>query len=156
MSFREFQSVIAKTRSVSPARKLRSTPGFPHIFPRKMSHARPALHTVFSTTQLELPKTHHGSHHHGFGDASDNSSAMTEIFWILFTIDGMNKAVFSCKLNDFKTILFYPMRLLEISIDYAFHPLRFSEVPHLPFYPDLCKASYGGMESLCLLHRISF
>jgi hypothetical protein len=43
----------SKTRSVSPARKLRSDPGFPHISPREMSHARPALLTVFSTTQLD-------------------------------------------------------------------------------------------------------
>jgi len=46
------QSVISKTLSVSPARKLRSVPGFPHISLREMYHARPALHTVFSTTQL--------------------------------------------------------------------------------------------------------
>ncbi len=46
------QLVISKTRSVSPARKLRSNPGFPHISPWEMYHARPALHTVFSTTQL--------------------------------------------------------------------------------------------------------
>jgi hypothetical protein len=41
--------------------------GFPHIFPWEMSHARPALHTVFSTTQLELPKTDRGSRHHDLG-----------------------------------------------------------------------------------------
>jgi hypothetical protein len=29
-----------------------------------MSHARPALNTVFSTTQLELPKMQNVSHHH--------------------------------------------------------------------------------------------
>jgi hypothetical protein len=33
-----------------------------------MFHARPALHTVFSTTQLELPKTLHDSCHHCYGD----------------------------------------------------------------------------------------
>ncbi len=49
---RASQLVIAKTRSVSPARKLRSDPGFPHISPLEMYHARPALLTVFSTTQL--------------------------------------------------------------------------------------------------------
>jgi hypothetical protein len=43
----------SKTRSVSPARKLRSDPGFPHISLREMSHARPALLTVFSTTQSD-------------------------------------------------------------------------------------------------------
>jgi hypothetical protein len=48
--------MIAKTRSLSPARKLRSIPGLPHISLREMSHARPALHTVFSTIQLELLK----------------------------------------------------------------------------------------------------
>jgi hypothetical protein len=47
---------MAKTRSVSPARKLRSDPGCPRISPEEMPHARPALLTVFSTTQLELPK----------------------------------------------------------------------------------------------------
>jgi hypothetical protein len=52
---RVFQLVIAKTkfRSVSPARKPRSVPGFPHTPPREMCHARPTLHTVFSTTQLD-------------------------------------------------------------------------------------------------------
>jgi hypothetical protein len=38
-----------KFREVSPARKLRSVPGFHHISLREMSHARPALLTVFST-----------------------------------------------------------------------------------------------------------
>jgi hypothetical protein len=46
------QLVISKTRLVSPARKLRSVAGFPHISPWEMYHARPVLHTVFSTTQL--------------------------------------------------------------------------------------------------------
>jgi hypothetical protein len=48
------QLVIAKMkfRSVSPARKLRSVSSFPHISPWEMSHARPVLHTVFSTAQL--------------------------------------------------------------------------------------------------------
>jgi len=50
---RASQLVISKTLSVSPARKLRSVPGFPHISPWEMYHARPALLTVFSTTQLE-------------------------------------------------------------------------------------------------------
>ena len=48
----------SKTRSVSPARKLRSDPGFPHISFLEMFHARPALLTVFSTTQLDHSKTH--------------------------------------------------------------------------------------------------
>ncbi len=43
--------MISKTRSVSPARKLRSDPGFPHISHREMYHARPALLAVFSITQ---------------------------------------------------------------------------------------------------------
>ncbi len=42
-----------KTHAVSPARKLRSDPGFPHISFEEMFHARPALLTVFSITQLE-------------------------------------------------------------------------------------------------------
>jgi hypothetical protein len=42
-----------KFREVSPARKLRSDPGFPHTSLRELSHARPALLTVFSTTQLD-------------------------------------------------------------------------------------------------------
>ena len=33
-----------------------------------MSHARPALLTVFSTTQLELPKTQNVSSHRSIGD----------------------------------------------------------------------------------------
>jgi len=45
--------MIAKTLSVSPARKLRSDPDFPHISPWEMCHARPALLTVFSTTQSD-------------------------------------------------------------------------------------------------------
>jgi hypothetical protein len=45
--------MISKTRSVSPARKLRSDPGFPHISPKEMCHARPALLTVFSIIQSE-------------------------------------------------------------------------------------------------------
>jgi hypothetical protein len=61
--------VIAKTRSVSPARKLRSDPGCPRISPEEMPHARPALLTVFSTTQLELPKTEQTSPSYGFVDA---------------------------------------------------------------------------------------
>ncbi len=32
--------------------------GFPHIPSREMSHARPALLTVFSTTQLDHSKPH--------------------------------------------------------------------------------------------------
>jgi hypothetical protein len=52
------QLVISKTLSVSPARKLRSVPGFSHISLREMYHARPALLTVFSTTQLEHLITH--------------------------------------------------------------------------------------------------
>ncbi len=52
MTLRVPQLVISKTRSVSPARKLRSVAGFSHISSREMCHARPALHTVFSTTQL--------------------------------------------------------------------------------------------------------
>ena len=54
---RVFQLVISKTLSVSPARKLRSDPGIPHISQQEMSHARPALLTVFSTTQLGHSKT---------------------------------------------------------------------------------------------------
>ncbi len=65
----KFQLVISKTPSVFPARKLRSIPGFPHILLRKTSHARLALHTVFSTTQLELLKKHNASCHHGIRDA---------------------------------------------------------------------------------------
>jgi hypothetical protein len=45
--------MISKTLSVSPARKLRSVPGFPHISPWEMYHARPALLTVFSITQSD-------------------------------------------------------------------------------------------------------
>jgi hypothetical protein len=45
--------MISKTLSVSPARKLRSDPGFPHISPKEMYHARPALLTVFSITQSD-------------------------------------------------------------------------------------------------------
>jgi len=45
--------MISKTRSVSPARKLRSDPGFPHISPREMYHTRTALLTVFSITQFD-------------------------------------------------------------------------------------------------------
>jgi hypothetical protein len=37
---------ISKTLSVSPARKLRSVSGLPHISPWEMYHARPALLTV--------------------------------------------------------------------------------------------------------------
>jgi hypothetical protein len=43
----------SKTRSVSPERKLRSISDFPHISFQEMHHARPVLHTVFSTTQLD-------------------------------------------------------------------------------------------------------
>jgi len=43
--------------------------GFPHISLREMCHARPALLTVFSTTQLEHSMTQYDSCHHGFGDA---------------------------------------------------------------------------------------
>jgi hypothetical protein len=64
------QLVIAKTLSVSPARKLRSVPGFPHISHREMYHARPALHTVFSTTQLGHSIAQSVLYNHGFGDAS--------------------------------------------------------------------------------------
>ncbi|MGD8538160.1 MAG: hypothetical protein PVI66_05525, partial [Candidatus Aminicenantes bacterium] len=39
--------------------------GFPHISQWEMFHARPAFHTVFSTTQLELLKAHNASCHHG-------------------------------------------------------------------------------------------
>jgi len=59
------QLVIAKTLSVSPARKLRSVPGFPHISSREMHHARPALHTVFCATQLGRSNVTR----HGFRDA---------------------------------------------------------------------------------------
>jgi hypothetical protein len=45
--------MISKTLSVSPARKLRSDPGFPHISLQEMYHARPALLTVFSITQSD-------------------------------------------------------------------------------------------------------
>jgi hypothetical protein len=45
--------MISKTLSVSPARKLRSDPGFPHISPREIYLARPALLTVFSITQSD-------------------------------------------------------------------------------------------------------
>jgi len=45
--------MISKTRSVSPARKLRSDPGFPHISSKEMYHARPALLTVFFITQSD-------------------------------------------------------------------------------------------------------
>ena len=65
MTSRVSQLVISKTLSVSPARKLRSVPGFPHISLREMYHARPALHTVFSTTQLEPSKTQCDSCHYG-------------------------------------------------------------------------------------------
>ncbi|MEE9501728.1 MAG: hypothetical protein V3V48_06605, partial [Candidatus Aminicenantaceae bacterium] len=64
-----FQLVISKTLSVSPARKLRSVPGFPHISPWEMYHACSALLTVFSTTYLEHLITQCDSCHHGFGDA---------------------------------------------------------------------------------------
>jgi len=42
--------MASKTRSVSPARKLRSDPGFHHISTKEMYYASPALLTVFSTT----------------------------------------------------------------------------------------------------------
>jgi hypothetical protein len=45
--------MISKTRSVFPAWKLRSDPGFPHISLREMYHARPSLLTVFSITQSD-------------------------------------------------------------------------------------------------------
>jgi hypothetical protein len=52
---RVIQLMLSKTKflSVSPAMKLRSVPGFPHISPWEMYHARPALHTVFSNKQLD-------------------------------------------------------------------------------------------------------
>jgi STE24 endopeptidase len=60
-----------KFRSVSPARKLRSDPGFPHTSLREMSHARPALITVFSTTQFDHSIAKMISCHHGFGNSFD-------------------------------------------------------------------------------------
>ncbi len=45
--------MISKTRSVSPAWKLHSDPGFPHISPWEMYHARQALLTVFSITKSD-------------------------------------------------------------------------------------------------------
>jgi len=50
---RVIQFVISKTRSVSPAWKLRSVAGFPHISPWEMYRASQALLTVFSTTELD-------------------------------------------------------------------------------------------------------
>ncbi len=43
--------------------------GLPSHLPRKMYHARPVLHTVFLTTQLELLKKKNGNSHPGFGHA---------------------------------------------------------------------------------------
>jgi len=45
--------MISKTRSIPPAWKLRSDPGFPQISLKEMSHARPALLMVFSITQSD-------------------------------------------------------------------------------------------------------
>ena len=45
--------LISKTHSISPAWKLRSDPGFPHISHWEMYHARPSLLTVFSITQSD-------------------------------------------------------------------------------------------------------
>ena len=53
MTLRIIRLVILKTLSVSPARKLHSVPGFPHISHWEMYHARSALHTVFSITQSD-------------------------------------------------------------------------------------------------------
>jgi hypothetical protein len=53
MLFRMIRLYDSKTRSVSPARKLRSDPGFPHISSREMYHARQALLTVFYITQSD-------------------------------------------------------------------------------------------------------
>jgi len=47
--------------------------GLPSHLPWEMYHARPALHTVFSTTQLEHSITQCDLCHHGFGDASSSS-----------------------------------------------------------------------------------
>jgi hypothetical protein len=60
-----------KFREVSSPGKLRSIPDFPHISLWEMSHARPVLHTVFSTTQLKLSISDSDPCHHSFGDASD-------------------------------------------------------------------------------------
>jgi len=43
--------------------------GFPHISPREMYHAHPALLTVFSTTQLGHSISHCDSCHPWFGNA---------------------------------------------------------------------------------------
>jgi hypothetical protein len=53
-----FGGMKTKFREVTPERKLRSDPGFPHTSLREMSHTRPALLTVFSTTQLDHSRTH--------------------------------------------------------------------------------------------------
>jgi hypothetical protein len=53
MISRVIRLMISKTLSVSPARKLRSIPGLPHISYREMHHAHSALHTVFSITQSD-------------------------------------------------------------------------------------------------------
>jgi len=52
-----FPLMILKTLSVSPARKLLSVPGFPHISLWEMYHARSALLTVFSITQSDHSTT---------------------------------------------------------------------------------------------------
>jgi hypothetical protein len=75
--------MVSKTLSVSPARKLRSDPGFPHISLREMSHAHPALLTVFSTTQTDLKIAQSDSSHRGFGDACafNKNNAGRRGFW---------------------------------------------------------------------------
>ena len=47
-------SMTSKTRSVSPARELRSDLGFPHVSPWEIPHARPALLAVSSITQFDI------------------------------------------------------------------------------------------------------
>jgi len=89
MTFRVFQLVISKTLSVSPARKLRSDPGFPHISRWEMYHARPALLTVFSTTQLEHSITQCDSFLSGGGGRCQSRGAFSSFHW------GKGIAIFS-------------------------------------------------------------
>ena len=76
--------------------------GFPHISPQEMYHARPALLTVFSTTQLELPITQCDLCYQSFGDALKspikNIQAIADMFFrmgighIVVSIPSENKS----------------------------------------------------------------
>ena len=85
----------------------------------EMYHARPAFHTVFSTTQLELPITQLDSLHHGFGYNAYGPVNISKSALMFFRV---------IRLYDIKNTLSFPSEETSLGSGLSSH-LPLEDVP---------------------------